>query len=258
MSKDKLAFEQTDREHPDDPERKKQRSLNKACRAPCRRAAQRKGETVDKLEDRQYSYRELRRMAEAGHAEAQNEVGIFLMAGAEGVAPDPAEAVEWFSKSAAQGVPQAMTCLGKAYSEGIGVPKDMETARSWLLKAAEMGHGGAMFSLGFLSRSTDEALLWYDKAIEAGDVEAMHVAAELYLGRFGGPRKPERAMQLYRMAAERSNSRSMYILASHLREGDLLPRDEKEAARWFDRSARAGFPIMKEDVEFIIRHLPDL
>lgn len=219
---------------------------------------------MEKLEKRRYSYRELRRMAEAGHAEAQNEVGIFLMTGAEGVTPDPEEAVEWFRKSAAQGVPQAMSCLGKAYMEGIGVPRDEQQAHDWLMKSAELGCSGAMLNLGdlFLGETTiksvDKAIYWYERAVDAGNADAMHSVAELYLGRWDGPRNPEMAMKRYRQAAELGNPSSMYILASHLREGDLLPKDEKEAALWFDKAAQAGFPIMKEDAEFIIRHLSDL
>jgi len=58
-------------------------------------------------------------------------------------------------------------------------------------------------------------------------------------------------------AAELGHPGSQYILATHLREGDLLPKDEKEAAYWFARSAKSGFPITKEDEELIEKYQPE-
>lgn len=212
---------------------------------------------MERLEERNYTYEELCTLADAGHAEAQNEVGICLMTG-RGVEENAAQAIDWFIKSAEQGCPQAMTCLGRAYSEGIGVSQDEQVARDWLLKAAEMGYGGALFSLGLLAHNSNEALNWYEKAIEAGEVEAMHTAAELYLGKFSGPKRPERAIQLYRMAAERGHPCSQYILGRCLAAGEHVAINETEAAYWLSKSAEGGFPIMKEDAEFIEEQLTDV
>ena len=57
----------------------------------------------------------------------------------EGVTQDYEEAVEWFTKSAEQGLREAQHRLGNCYNKGKGVTKDYREAVKWLTKAAEQG-----------------------------------------------------------------------------------------------------------------------
>ena len=45
----------------------------------------------------------LHKAADAGDAYAENEIGVAYLNGMDGLTPDPAEAVKWFQKAAAQG-----------------------------------------------------------------------------------------------------------------------------------------------------------
>ena len=68
----------------------------------------------------------------------------------DGVERDPEAAVEWYRKSAEQGLPEAQTALGDIYAKGIGVAADPEAARAWYEKAAAQGHAPAQSRLAAL------------------------------------------------------------------------------------------------------------
>ena len=78
---------------------------------------------------------ELLLLADLGHAQAQNEVGLlFLGAGKSEVA------VYWLRASADQGEADAMQYLGQCYAAGEGVSKDINLSLMWISKAAARGH----------------------------------------------------------------------------------------------------------------------
>jgi TPR repeat protein len=49
----------------------------------------------------------------------------------QGVAKDPAAAVEWFRKSAEQRLPSAQFVLGQVFCQGDGVTKDLAEGTHW-------------------------------------------------------------------------------------------------------------------------------
>ena len=76
------------------------------------------------------------KMAEAGNARAQNNLGDCYYEG-KGVTQDYKEAVKWYTKSAEQGDWMGQTNLGKCYLEGKGVAQDKEEAVRWNEKATK-------------------------------------------------------------------------------------------------------------------------
>ena len=79
---------------------------------------------------------QLVKMAEAGNARAQNNLGDCYYEG-KGVTQDYKEAVKWYRKSAEQGDWLGQGNLGKCYAEGKGVAQDHNEAGKWLAKVAE-------------------------------------------------------------------------------------------------------------------------
>lgn len=76
-----------------------------------------------------------------GLAEATNLLGVLLLYPyMESRRPDPAGAVRYFRQAAEAGSTHALTNLGDAYLEGVGVPKDRERAKMYFVAAAERGH----------------------------------------------------------------------------------------------------------------------
>jgi hypothetical protein len=58
------------------------------------------------------------------------------------------QAVAWFTKAAAAGLPEAMFNLGHSVSEGEGVAApDYPAAADWYRRAADAGHGSAAHNL---------------------------------------------------------------------------------------------------------------
>jgi len=58
------------------------------------------------------------------------------------------QAVGWFTKGAAAGLPKAMFCLGCSLDQGVGVAApDYPAALDWFQRAVAAGHGGAANNL---------------------------------------------------------------------------------------------------------------
>ncbi len=120
----------------------------------------------------------VRRQASQGSVEA-----VFLMGTAYdeglGAAEDPAQALEWFLKAAAEGHTLAEHNLGNAYSAGRGVTRDSAAAVTWWLKAALKGDAVPQLRLGEAyehGRGVDADLVaakrWYAAAAARGNAAA--------------------------------------------------------------------------------------
>jgi TPR repeat protein len=92
-------------------------------------------------------FSETKRESDAGHADAQYNLGAMYAIG-NGVPQDSVKAEEWWQKAAAQGHADAQFNLGAMYANGDGVPQDSVKAVGWWQKAAAQGHADAQFNLG--------------------------------------------------------------------------------------------------------------
>ena len=93
--------------------------------------------------------RELRPLAEEGHAAAQVKLAEMYSLGL-GVPQDDAETAKWYRKAAEQGFAFALVKIGFMYEKGWGVPQDYAEAVKWYRKAEEQGIAVAQFKLGFM------------------------------------------------------------------------------------------------------------
>ena len=66
----------------------------------------------------------LQKAAEAGNAEAMNQLGRLYQTGRGVAQPDYAQAREWYQKAAEAGNVRAMYNLGVLYEKGLGVAQD--------------------------------------------------------------------------------------------------------------------------------------
>jgi uncharacterized protein len=83
--------------------------------------------------------------AEAGSAEAQNNVGEIFERGVGGQ-PDYAAAATWYQKAAAQGYSRSMVNLGALYEQGLGVDKDPLKALNLYRQAAGLPDNSVIYS----------------------------------------------------------------------------------------------------------------
>ena len=102
---------------------------------------------------------------------------------------------------------------------------------------------GAFYELGYaLKQDYEQAMLWYRKAADGGDVTAILNIGRLYDNAFGVPRDYATALVWYRRAAERVNAEAMTNIGAMYSTGQGVERDYDEAMRWLRRSASQGEP----------------
>ncbi len=73
--------------------------------------------------------------ADAGDAEAQNEVALIFLSSRK-----PKGAIYWLEQAAMQNYGDAMSLLSQCYMDGNCVSKDENLGIMWLAKAASLGH----------------------------------------------------------------------------------------------------------------------
>ena len=92
--------------------------------------------------DYKNALRELKPLAEKGHARAQYWTGYMYSEG-HGVTKYYFEAVRWFRKSAVQGFADSQFSIGFMYETGRGVPRNYVLAYMWYNLAAVSEHDSA-------------------------------------------------------------------------------------------------------------------
>jgi tetratricopeptide (TPR) repeat protein len=89
--------------------------------------------------------------------------------------------------------------IAMLYWQGEGVTRDYYESRRWLLRAAELGHAGAMAKLGFMytdgltvDQDYAEAITWFRQAAEKGNADGLYNLGVFYL--YGWGTEPDRTM----------------------------------------------------------------
>jgi uncharacterized protein len=163
----------------------------------------------------------------AGDVDAELKVARAYSTG-EGVAKDSALAVRWYQEAAQRGSAVAQTTLGLAYRSGDGVTQDKAKAVDWFKRAARQNYPNALFNLGTayyngegVEISDATAYGWFLLAREAGSqnaIEAVQRAEEEL--------KPEILVA------------GLKEIARNYERGDLLPRNEAIALKWWIEAAK--------------------
>ena len=173
--------------------------------------------------------KELRPLAEQGHAGAQYLLGYMYYKG-QGVVQNGAEAVKWLRKAAEQEDVKAQYLLGYMCYKGQGVDQDGEEAEKWLRIAAEQGHAKAQFYLGEMyykvtavGQDGEEAVEWVRKAAEQGLDRAQYLLGEMYYNGKGVSKDSEEAVKWVREAAEQDYDQAQRILPMLLNETQVDP-----------------------------------
>lgn len=78
--------------------------------------------------------------AQSGIPHAQVSLGWCYMTGEHGFSKDYSEAMQWSLKGYKQGHSEGANNIGELYEKGLGVPKNLEIAKSWYKKASVLGN----------------------------------------------------------------------------------------------------------------------
>lgn len=136
---------------------------------------------------------------------------------------------------------------GVEYANGDGVPQNYEEAVKWYRKAAEMGQISAMNNLGAcyadglgVPKDIEEAAKWYRKAAEMGSSIAQRNLADSYLNGNGFAKDQTAAIGWFRKAAMQGDAYSQYMLGVSFSGVEGIPEDLPEAVKWYQKSADQG------------------
>ena len=197
------------------------------------------------------SAEELFKQAQAGDAVAQTHLGYCYAEGEGGVPRDEALACVWYEKAAMQGDTNAQSNLALMYELGRGVKQDYAKAREWLEKAAEQGNAMAQNNLGFFYTQENTGMQdytlarkWLEKAVANKWSLALTCLAFLYNNGLGVEKNRERALDLYRQAAEFNDPDAQNYLAKvHYAAGEYehaMSWWENLAEEWNDPEAQCN------------------
>ncbi len=186
--------------------------------------------------DYQTAFREWKAAAEAGHAEAQFDLGILYAQGL-GVQRDLSEAAKWYRKAAEQGNAEAEFALGQMYSRGWGAPRDNTDAIRWMQMANDPASDGpptdwALVGGYGMEKDQKQAAYWYQKAAEQGHAEAQFNLARLYATGQGVPRDQEQALRWVRAAASQGYAPAQARFGMRYAEGSGIQPDHRLAYFW--------------------------
>ena len=200
----------------------------------------------------------LRKIAEQGLAEAQNNLGNCLYKGSS-CTVDKVEAVKWFKKAAEQGHAEAQNHLAYCLDKGIGCAENKAEAFQWFRKAAEQGHAKAQYNLACClyegsSCTVDkvEAVKWLKKAAEQGHAEAQNNLAYCLVKGIGCAENKTEAFQWYKKAAEHGYAIAQNNLAYCLVKGIGCAENKTEAFQWYKKAAEHGYAIAQNNLAYCL------
>jgi localization factor PodJL len=149
--------------------------------------------------------------------------------------------------AAAAGNPAAEYEIGMRYSEGRGVPANLETAVQWFERAANKGVAPALYRLGSLyekgqgvKKDLEKARQFYIAGADKGNAKAVHNLAVLYAEGIDGKPDYRTASQWFRKAADKGVADSQYNLGILYARGIGVDQNLAESYKWFALAAQQG------------------
>ncbi len=157
----------------------------------------------------------------------------------------------------------AQNALGTLYSDGLAVPRDYRSAADWYEKAAQQGHAQAQFNLGFLHyhgagegdlalpQDLAQATRWLSAAAEAGNPMAAQLLGRIYSRGHGTEADEEAALHWSRRAAEHGLAGGQFDAGVLLGNRRQDVRAWIESYKWLLLAAQSGHPAATENLEIV-------
>ena len=183
--------------------------------------------------------------AEVSDAHAMKSLGVIYASDYLGK-PDYVQSEYWFNRAAELGDASAYYLMGGLYYDGVFGGVDYETAAANFRKGAEAGDSDCMHFLGFLYEkgliSSDDSWLeardWYEKASQAGDVEALTDLGRVYYG----DGYLQTSFNCWKQAADAGNVDALVYTGCAYLAGEGPGMNEAEALGCFKEAAEQGNP----------------
>ena len=183
----------------------------------------------------------------AGSAEAMLALGTLYRRGGIDFAADAERAVALLEGAARAGSLDAKEALAEMYASGEGVPINLDRAVTLLEEVGTVDRAYAYLRLGDMLMAADvpdrvrRAAEFYDRALEAGSVQAMLKLGQLYRhGDDNFPPDADAARAYYAEAADAGDNEARRALAEMLLRGEGGARDIEGAVALLKAASDAG------------------
>jgi TPR repeat protein len=147
---------------------------------------------------------------------------------------------------AARNDTKALCRLAFRYTTGDGVPIDLDIAKYYYDRAANLGDADAQVSLALLLHSDQagvadiqRALALYERAAAEGHPDALFNLGVTYEMGDRVPIDQNKAIRYYELAAESGHQGARFNLANYLRQR-VDPNDQSKAVSYYSHAAKAG------------------
>lgn len=157
-----------------------------------------------------------------------------------------------YMKHAEQGNAKAQYMLGKCYTEGIGVSRNLALGVEWYIKAAEQGYAQAQSALSScyssgagIPKNPTLAYKWAKKAAEQGDASGKAQLGLCYYEGIGVAKNPALAFKWCLKAAEQGNEHGQCLVGCCYVEGVGVAMNHKLAVKWFNKAIAQGSTMGK-------------
>lgn len=195
--------------------------------------------------DRERGLSYLKKAADLGFWQAENDLGLIYLNGEE-LPKDESLGAALLGKAAAKGIAVSEYHMAYCYLTGIGVEKNVSKGIGHYQKSWKHGNTRAAVELGLRYETGNEvrqnekkAYQLYKKAAEAGDGEAKgHAADCLWEGR-GAKKDRKAAARLYQEGARAMDPYSL----TRMGQIEFENKDYDNAYTYFLAAARRGFPV---------------
>ena len=181
-----------------------------------------KGKAAYQSRDYATALLELTPLAEQGNGDA-----AFILASmygyGEGVPVDKKAMIKWYRVAAEQRDIFALSALGMNYKNGEGVPKDNVYAHMWLSIAESLGHNMVTKTRDGIARQMSPSQI----------KKAKDLARECKKKKYKGCVKVSES-------AEQGYPDAQFELGLMYKHGAGVPKDNKEAMKWFKLAAEQG------------------
>ena len=142
--------------------------------------------------------------------------------------------------------------LGRMCKEDLGTSADLSASEHWYRQAyqgflrieQDMADEKLYYRLGSMNLSgtgTDvdliQAMLYFERAAELGNVDALYGLGKLYLRKDFEGYDPVKAAEYLEKAAKQEHSYAQYLLGKLLLRGEDIPQDLEAAIQWLEKSA---------------------
>ena len=194
----------------------------------------------------------LKMAAAAGEAQAYQTLGDLQLTGRPGTSPE--QAFAFYRQGADAGDPGAINDLGFAYAKGIGTPVDLAKSFAAFKRAADMRYAPAMWDVALSYErgagtppSLDDAEIWYQRGVDAGDDRARFGLASVLLKRPPAERDYSRALNDLYWLVDHEQPAVVTVLQQLCRDAGL-PKPVRTRAALLLSVARQAMPKETEPV----------